>query len=146
MKTETQITFKSVQITHNITLETTRNLLVSALEGGINYWGCLQECKFPPNTTREDFEEGGSRAVTDTLGHVWHPAYVLPTIKDGGIVICDKEDDNHHTLTREKLLNGFDIMAQKYPKQFNDIVIENDDAETADTLIQCALFGETIYG
>jgi hypothetical protein len=144
--TETQITFKSVQIAHNITLDTTRNLLVSALEGGINYWGCLLKYEFPPNTTREDFLEDGPRAVTDTLGHVWHIAYVLPTIKDGGIVILDKEENSHHTLTREKLLNGFDIMAQKYPTHFNNIVIENDDAETADVLLQCSLFGEIIYG
>ena len=138
-------TFKQVTIQHLISIETARNLLVSAFEGGSNYWMSIFQYIYPHGTKREDYIEDGSRAVVDTLGHVWHPAYVLTTIKDGGLVLWDTENEKH-TLTREKLLNGFDVMAQKYPHHFRNIVDENDDAETADVLLQCALFGEIIYG
>ena len=37
-------------------------------------------------------------------------------------------------------------MAKKFPKCFADFLTENDDAETADVLLQCALFGEVRYG
>lgn len=138
--TETAITFKTVTVQHNITLETARNLLVSAFEGGSNYWMKLDKYICPPGTTLDDFKEGGKLSCPD-----WHPAYILPTIKDGAMGIVDSEKVKH-TLTREKLLNGFDVMAKKYPKHFQNIVDENDDAETADVLLQCALFGELVYG
>jgi len=140
-----ETTFKTVTIQHNVTLETTRNLLVSAFEGGSNYWMKLDKYICPPDTTLDDFKEGGKRSVPDSIGSTWHPAYILPTIKDGAMGIVDSENTKH-TLTREKLFIGFDVMAKKYPQHFQNIVDENDDAETADVLLQCALFGELVYG
>ncbi len=37
-------------------------------------------------------------------------------------------------------------MRDKYPKHFGDALAHNDDAYTGDTFIQCALFGEAIFG
>ncbi len=37
-------------------------------------------------------------------------------------------------------------MASKYPDHFNDVVRGMGDATTGDTLVQCALFGDTVYG
>lgn len=158
--TETQVPFKTVQIPYNITLETARNLLVSAFEGGSNYWMYIYCYSYPYGTTRQDFETGKFAVKDEVCGDFWPIAYVLPFVKGGGVCLMDKNEEvcserrNNpdpnvnvtYTLTREKLLNGFDVMARKYPHHFQNIVNENDDAETADVLLQCALFGEIIYG
>ncbi len=59
----------------------------------------------------------------------------------------DFEDEKaRYTLTLGKIKKGLTIMAKKYPKHFASILEENTDADTADVLLQCALFGELIYG
>jgi hypothetical protein len=134
-------TLTEIQVNYPITLENVRSLLVSALEGGSNYWMFLLKYEFPPNTTREDFIEGGKYAVKD-----WHHAYILPFIKDGAIVIEDKEEKTTHTLTKDKVISGLKTMAVKYPRHFMDFINENDDSITADIFLQSCLFGEVIYG
>jgi hypothetical protein len=37
-------------------------------------------------------------------------------------------------------------MGDKYPSHLSDLVEEQDDAITADILLQLALFGELVYG
>lgn len=64
-------------------------------------------------------------------------------------VIEDESDPNNTTayiLNNAKLEQGLQIMAEKYPHMFKDIVQDNTDAATADLLMQCALFGEEVYG
>ena len=36
------------------------------------------------------------------------------------------------SLDRAALITGLQVMADKYPRQFHDFLIENDDAETGD--------------
>lgn len=49
-------------------------------------------------------------------------------------------------LTRKKLLKGLGVMAQKYPRHYGNWLAGQDDAETGDVFIQCALFGEIVFG
>lgn len=142
MNTET--IFTEVQVNYPITEDSVRNLLVSALEGGSNYWMSLLKYEFPPNTTREDFTEG-QYTVPDGNDN-WPIAYVLPFVPRGGIVLQDKEEDCTHTLIVEKIVQGLRTMANKYPTHFMDFINENDDAETADVFLQCCIFGEIVYG
>lgn len=51
-----------------------------------------------------------------------------------------------YVLTDSRLRRGMQLMAIKYPRHFADYLAENDDAETADVLVQLACFGELIYG
>jgi hypothetical protein len=41
---------------------------------------------------------------------------------------------------------GLQVLATKYPHHFADIVVDNSDCTTGDVLVQCALFGEIVYG
>ena len=41
---------------------------------------------------------------------------------------------------------GIQIMADKYPEHFANVINENDDAETGDVFLQCCLFGEVVFG
>ena len=38
------------------------------------------------------------------------------------------------------------IMADKFPRHFANILNENDDAETGDVFLQCCLWGDIVYG
>lgn len=58
---------------------------------------------------------------------------------DGGTMgSCTVDFDREHKCWR--------ILATKYPHHFCDILKDGGDATTGDVLIQCALFGEIVYG
>ncbi len=48
-------------------------------------------------------------------------------------------------LTRAKIVRGLQKMASNEPSAFADLMSDNYDIYTADTLVQCALFGKVIY-
>jgi hypothetical protein len=71
----------------------------------------------------------------------------LPFIENCGLMIADSECDMEtKLLNREAMEKGLSIMAKKYPLNFNKFMTENDDAETGDVFLQCALYGEIIFG
>lgn len=65
------------------------------------------------------------------------------------VKIKDIESDEAvaiYVLNLAKIKRGLTVMAKKYPKHFADFLTENDDADTADVFLQCALLGEVVYG
>ena len=124
-----------------------RGLLCSALEGGSNYWYMHVRNEFPPGVTYADFRKGGRF----TLAEYWHPLELIPFIEGCAVIITteaagDEGDNTERRLDRAALLRGIEIMAEKYPRHFANVVSENDDAETGDVFLQCCLFGEIVYG
>lgn len=107
------------------------DIMVTALEGGINYWCRKAEVK------------------GDYLGE-----YASDQISRGGeLVLHDAEENESYTLSKEKFMEGL----KKYIAAGNTECIdrENDilsidpgniDAEAADCIIQYALFGDVVYG
>lgn len=68
-------------------------------------------------------------------------------LRGGKIAVSDIEDDEEtHVLTLDDIKNGFVIVMAKYPGMFNAIVEETGDLYDADAVIQCAIFGEIVYG
>lgn len=127
-----------------------RCALCTAFEGGSNYWYTIDEDRtvFAEGLSYEDFREGGKC----TLKEYWHPLELIPFHEGCKICILDKESAEigekleAYFLDREKLMNGLQVMAKKYPRHFADLVNENDDAITGDVYLQCCLFGSCIYG
>ncbi len=132
--------------------EQLRYLLCSALEGGSNYWYMHTRSEFPAGVDYVDFEKGG-RFGNDE----WSWPYLIP-FTDGCALIMttekagDEAEFNadgslkEYRLDRAALTKGIDIMAQKYPRHFANVMTENGDAETGDVYLQCCLFGEIVYG
>lgn len=58
----------------------------------------------------------------------------------------DGKGDGRHELTAAKVRSGLQVMAERYPFHFANLIQDNADAETGDVLIQCALFGQIVYG
>ena len=110
------------------------DLLITAFEGGINYW-CEIHGYLPP----------------DFLDFQWDPdqlyKYVDYPLNDGGFVeLFDSQEQKTHGLNITMIRSGLEVMSKKYTKHFNDFMTENEDATTGDVFIQCCVFGEVIYG
>ena len=117
-----------------ITDEDIDDIMVTALEGGINYW-CLR---------------------CDVVG-AYKGEYASEQISRGGElnfqVVEDFEDDKDtYTLSKEKLLSGIET----YLEWDLDIIARNTQTEfvldtcridgcRADMIVQYALFGDLIY-
>lgn len=111
-------------------------LLCSAYEGGSSYWARQDDGKASPY-----------RLVGPVSSLAGRPVGALELVPDFDVEITDIEGDGKkHRLTLRKLRAGLQAMATKYPRHFCAFLEENDDAVTGDVFLQCALFGELIYG
>jgi hypothetical protein len=132
-----------------ITEEQIKNLICEAFEGGSNYWCHIVGYKFPDGIVFEDFREGGRFGPPEaSIGSLdyWHPSQLIP-LHEGCAIVIQADDDKHrHRLDRIALFCGLQVMADKYPHHWANVVDENDDAETGDVFLQCCLFGELVYG
>lgn len=72
--------------------------------------------------------------------------------RGGSLILHNSEDNKEYTLTLEKLLKGFSIACAKGYNNClewfsgDSINVANMDAAAADTIVQCALFGDAIWG
>lgn len=125
-----------VQLTVRISNEQIRDLLSTALEGGINYWA--------------DYEAGYTpqqEAMAKKLKGVWEglPVYFIEDT-EYKLVIKDMYESKAHELTYDRLRLGLVDMADKYPVHMQKLLTDEFDAETGDVFIQCCVFGDIIYG
>ena len=111
----------------DITGQDIDDIMVTALEGGINHW-----C-------------GRAEVVGGYLGE-----YASDQISRGGALrLYDSESDEVYELTRNKFLAGL----RRYIENCCHITFDNGgidtsdiDAVDADCIIQYAIFGDIIYG
>jgi len=114
------------------------DLLVTAFEGGSNYWYMI-------NTVVKPMIEA------KPWGDEYTPTYIsYPFSAGGSIIIGDIEDEDgeEFVLDKKAIARGKRIMStdERYSHYYADILKENDDAETGDAFLQLCLFGEVIYG
>ena len=130
-----------VQTVAKVSTRRILDLIVTAFEGGSNYW--IQEVisNPPAGTKYEDFKEGGKHASTE-----YYPAYQVLPFVGGSLTIIDNEDGTKYCLNSTAIADGIQLMATKYPRHWNNFIYENDDAETADVFLQCATMGDVVFG
>lgn len=125
---------KSVKITIEVSEEAIASALVSALEGGTNYWLEILEYGKPKKLTyRCDKQK--------IFKHIDYPMN-----STGSIVLRDTQTGKDYRLTRQKLNKAVKLMAEQYSQAFSDMINESGDAITGDMLVQLAVFGDVIYG
>lgn len=109
-----------------ISEENLADLMVTAFEGGINGWcGKVEITKNPAN----------KEWASDVVAH------------GGQLALWDVEDpDEVWWLTREKLLKGVSMTMDWGNFATVEDLMDNHDAETADVIVQYALFGEIVFG
>lgn len=109
------------------------DLICSALEGGSNYWYLLV-------VSKSSHKEHGT-FWSDIPMAGGHLGFALLDPDDGPI-----NGKSEWVLNRASCESGLVIMANKYPRHYANFMNENDDAETGDVFLQCALFGELVFG
>jgi hypothetical protein len=105
------------------------DLVATALEGGINYWcGKAIVKNVPPEF------EGKYEFASDVIS------------LGGTLTLCDNESDDKWELTLEKLMNGIKYVIERFGFADADDLMDNHDADTADLIVQYALFNEIVFG
>ena len=122
-----------------VTNETIRDLMSCAFEGGSNYWYTAMERGNP-----------STEPVSKELQKEWSWPYLLPTT-GGSVTFSDAyelEDGKvvTYTLDGESIKRGLNVMSEKFPNRFSDIINEDMDANTGDVFLQCCVFSDVIYG
>lgn len=113
-----------------LTQENIDDIMVGALEGGINYW--CQEAE----------------VVGDYLGE-----YASDQISRGGkLILHDAESSDKWELDLDKFMNGVKLWIQNGDDAYGAVQKDRTvdtcqiDAEMADLIVQYALFGEVVFG
>ena len=121
-----------------LTAEDIEDIVVTALEGGIGYWACL-------NNIGEDWENAPKdEAVSETAARL--------LMEGKKLEFLDEEDrDTVWTMSLDDLLKGIKMFVEEGYDRYGAFV-HNEfdgcmfDAEGADIVFQLAMFGEIVYG
>lgn len=117
----------SYETTLTLTEEDITDIVITAIEGSINYWACLD------NTGKEFENTPKDESVSETVAKI---------LLDGGkVTFIDEEDDYaRYELTLKKLLRGI----RKYASE-GGFDMDLLDSDMADCIVQYAVFGELVY-
>lgn len=110
------------------------DLVCTAFEGGVGYWCCIEKYVEPKEITFRSDDERIYRHID------------YPLNPGGGMIVSVVESELLYDVNEPVLVKGLETMALKYPRHFADFLNENEDGNTADVFLQCALFGEITYG
>lgn len=113
-----------------ITYEEFENVIVTALEGGSNYWYITDTRDFPT-------EPKGEPASIRIAWNLWNT-------KDWSIPVYDLE--NRDEKLGDLTLEGFKTNAHIADFALQDLKRDNLDAWSADSLFQVAIMGEVVFG
>lgn len=120
--------------------------MVTAFEGGSNYWfGKINVQHYTRdyyNLFANDF---------DSTTNMWRWHHQVPFLLAGksgykGHELEIETPDGTYYLTIHKLFDGISLMAKESPRHYNDLISEDYDAITADVFLQYALFEKVIFG
>ena len=119
---------ETINLKSEISPEQISDLMVTALEGGINYWCGKVEVKIQPV---EDWE-----CASDVIG-----------LTNGVLELTDIEDPTEKwELNKKNFLKGLQQAMQDFGFGTIEHMMDNYDADFADYLIQHALFNELVFG
>ena len=118
------------EINVNLTAQDVDDIMIAALEGGINYWCDRAE------------------VVEEKRVSKWCHEQIA---RGGCLILHDAESEDSWELNLEKLLNGIKLWVEAGGYKLG--AIENGeidcyyiDADCADEIVQFALFGELVFG
>lgn len=129
----------TVLVSYKVSPRRIADLMVSAIEGGSNYWlrGGGIYLESPGDVAPDDTHDG---PWYDNPRRYEDPDLCLKVVED------DDGAETDHLVRQADITRGLQLMAEKSPDHFADIINENDDAITADVFLQYVTFGEIVYG
>ena len=128
---------KTIKIDQPITLEHFEEIIVTALEGGSNYWYELNVNEF--NTELElEASEPISTRIAKTL-------YEKPEFKMN-VYDVENPEELLGTVTQKSMLKAIELAQKDYNNVFYDLMDGTGDVDTADVLFQLATMEELVFG
>jgi hypothetical protein len=143
-----------------ITNEAIESMLVTAIEGGIDYWGTFddKELKDAKVWLQRQIEKGLLKR-NESVHYMWMDAmfqgYLHPIrVYDVEEVYSIEEDEQWSDLepigylSMANIKKGLEKASKEYPKQFSQYFPEydNGDADDADVLFQLITLDDIVYG
>ena len=139
---------KRIQITHTIDYADITPVIVGAFEGGSNYW-MYQGRDFPAIKWGRELKalhQDSPWSHLD-LGACYSDVMAWAAKNEQHFKVTVRDDEGEgHNITPRLIERGVQVMQDKYPRHFEDMIRENDDATTSDVLLQCILFEDVVYG
>jgi hypothetical protein len=151
----------TLAITITIPLHRAWDVWVSAIEGGIGYWSRLGYGGGAAST-RDDRRRAAESLGVDAMRHfdactdAAQLRYFAPFVEGGYVELLEidefaQDDDGHaltipHRVDGETIMRGFALLALKFPRHLALVLDGEDDATTADLVVQLGVFGEVRYG
>jgi len=131
----------------SITEQRVKDLLCCAFEGGSNYWAsCSVGQEEMDKVGAEYYHEipalGGEFEMFDK-GEVEDEQFGGEKAKPLGVI-----NGKRIAMALQWMADGTDEKGEDcphYKKHFNDILIENEDANTGDLMVQLAVMGEEVF-
>lgn len=128
----------NINFTVTLTDQDVEDIVVTALEGGIGYWACLD------NTGKEFEEAPEDEPVSVTAAKI--------LLNGGNLCFFDEEDDSRPIdMDMSDLCRGFAVWIESYSGSLaldfdHQIDLSDFDAECADIVFQIALLDDVVYG
>ena len=114
-----------------LTDEQINDLIVTAIEGGINYW-CWQ-VSLKEGTIKPE-QQSKLRYLSDCIS------------LGGTLILHDAESSESWELTKEKFLKGIEKTLEWGGSANVQDLFDNHDADVADVLIQFSIFDKIVFG
>ena len=126
-----------IQIEYTITEDMVENVIVSALEGGSNYWYFVDVEDF-----EQDLPPKNGKALTERISEAVYknPSFKMP------VYDVEDEEDVLGYLSQKNLRRGLELCAKDYPEVFKRLTDDEIDAEDADIIFQLTVMGEITFG
>jgi hypothetical protein len=126
----------NVQVTLDISSQKISDQLITAFEGGSNYW--LQTAELITSVNAPTERPWYSSPVVFDSSFTFKVGYDDPNLEEGN-------GQGRRTIGLAAVKDGLQTMAEKFPRHFADLVSEEGDAITADVFLQCVVFDDVIY-
>lgn len=129
-----------INIPREVTREVIENIIVTALEGGSNYWYYINDNGYD-----------AVRNVIEMERSLPFPLALVEAVLDHGAVveICDIEDTDEvlGVVSAESIRSGLEKLADS---ELSHVLMDelscNGDADTADICFQFIVMGEIVFG
>jgi hypothetical protein len=136
----------------SIPLEAIEEVLVTALEGGINYWGCLdgEDISVFQKWFDEKIEAGELKR-DESIHYKWMDAMFQGCPHKIAVYDVEEDDEDEEPLgylSMEKISEGLQLAMRDYPKVYAQHFPEYNDGDvlSADVLFQLMVMGDVVYG
>lgn len=110
------------------------DLLVTALEGGSNYWYYIKSLEM----------------IWDTPSNLPTSTRIYQAVMNNGVEIeihdIEDEDERLGVISKEGILSALSKLKTIAPHIYDDIIDDAWDAESADAWFQLVVMGEIVYG